>query len=183
MKFFIFHGTYGNPEENWIPWLKKELAEYGDVIVPKFPTPEGQSLASWMEVLSEYDFMFDENTIFIGHSLGVVLALRKLEFLHKKIKACFLVAGFLGTLNNEEFDKLNESFFANDFNWDAIHTHCTDFKVYNSDNDPYVDIEKGHQIADFLKTDLIKVEGAGHFNTDAGFDEFPQLFEDIKKSL
>jgi len=24
MNFFIFHGIYGHPEENWFPWLKKE---------------------------------------------------------------------------------------------------------------------------------------------------------------
>ncbi len=31
---FIIHGSYGNPEENWIPWLKRELQQYNfDVIV------------------------------------------------------------------------------------------------------------------------------------------------------
>jgi len=29
MNFFIFHGIYGNPEENWFPWLKKELEKKG----------------------------------------------------------------------------------------------------------------------------------------------------------
>ncbi|KKS50273.1 MAG: hypothetical protein UW01_C0001G0132 [Candidatus Nomurabacteria bacterium GW2011_GWA2_43_66] len=25
MNAFIFHGTEGHPQENWFPWLKKEL--------------------------------------------------------------------------------------------------------------------------------------------------------------
>lgn len=36
----IIHGAYGNPEENWFPWLKKELEKLDcRVFVPKFPTP------------------------------------------------------------------------------------------------------------------------------------------------
>ncbi len=28
MNFFIIHGIYGHPEENWFPWLKKELEKF-----------------------------------------------------------------------------------------------------------------------------------------------------------
>jgi len=53
---FIIHGSYGNPDENWFPWLKVELEKLGHkVFVPKFPTPENQSLNSWKKVFSEYD--------------------------------------------------------------------------------------------------------------------------------
>ena len=37
---FIIHGTEGYPEENWFPWLKKELEQKGHIVfVPQFPTP------------------------------------------------------------------------------------------------------------------------------------------------
>ena len=43
----IIHGSYGNPNENWFPWLKSELKKLKcNVFVPKFPTPENQSLES-----------------------------------------------------------------------------------------------------------------------------------------
>ena len=36
----IIHGTEGYPEENWFPWLKKNLEERGyNVTVPQFPSP------------------------------------------------------------------------------------------------------------------------------------------------
>jgi hypothetical protein len=45
MKFFIIHGTCGEPDGNWFPWLKQKLEEQGhEVVVPDFPGIENQSL-------------------------------------------------------------------------------------------------------------------------------------------
>lgn len=78
---------------------EKKLEEVGcEVVVPKFPTPEGQSLESWNHVFSEYSAKIDEDTVFIGHSLGPVFLLNVLESLYFKIKASFFVAGFVGFL-------------------------------------------------------------------------------------
>jgi hypothetical protein len=35
------------------------------VSIPKFPTPEGQSLEAWFNVLKKYEDKLDENTIFV----------------------------------------------------------------------------------------------------------------------
>ena len=52
---FIIHGAYGNPEENWIPWLKTELERLGcNVSAPRFPTPENQSLENWTKIFNKY---------------------------------------------------------------------------------------------------------------------------------
>ena len=56
MKALIFHGTHGSPEGNWFPWLHGELISKGwDVDVPAFPTPEGQSLDNWINVVLNKD--------------------------------------------------------------------------------------------------------------------------------
>ena len=87
MNFIIIHGVYGNPEENWFPWLKKELEQNGsEVLVPKFPTPIGQSPESWLRIFSEFENKIDGNTVLIGHSLGAVFILRYLEQAKKKIQ-------------------------------------------------------------------------------------------------
>ena len=120
MKFFLIHGVCGNPEKNWFPWLKNELEKLGhEVIVPAFPTPEGQSLDSWMKVFDEYIDKVDSETIFIGHSLGAPFILSILEKINIKVKACFFAAGFIG-LMGFPLDEVNKTLTDKKFNWDKI---------------------------------------------------------------
>jgi predicted alpha/beta hydrolase family esterase len=153
------------------------------VIMPRFPTPEGQNREAWMKILSEYDKYFDENLIVSGHSLSCVFLLDKLQNIEKPIKACFLTAGFLHPLNSLKFDTLNKTFYEpeQDFNWNKIKQNCKHFFVYASDNDPYVPQSASQEIADKLGVQLTLVKDAGHFNEGMGFTEFPQILEDIKK--
>lgn len=180
----IIHGAYGHPNENWIPWLKAELEKIGcNVLVPKFPTPEGQNIDNWMNVLNKYDKYFDSNTVLVGHSIGPALILRKLEALKKPIKATFLVAGCIRKLGNDAFDKINASFFEKPFDWDKIKNNSKHFFVYHSDNDPYIPLEIGKELANKLGTEVILVKGGGHLNEKAGYTKFLLLFEDIKKLI
>ena len=180
----IIHGTGGNPNGNWFPWLKSEL-EKSDcrVFVPKFPTPENQSLENWLNVFKDYEQYLDENSIVIGHSLGPAFLLSVLENLNRPIKAAFFVVGFTGLLNNPDFDELNESFVTKSFDWAKIKNNCKRFYVIFSDNDPYVPLEKGKSLAENLGTELIVLKNAGHINEEAGYTEFSFLLDKIKNEL
>jgi predicted alpha/beta hydrolase family esterase len=183
MRFFMIHGAYGSPEENWFPWLRKELMGLGhEVIVPGFPTPEGQTLENWMKVFEEYMDKIDEDTVFIGHSLAPAFILAVLERINVKVKACFFVAGFIEGLGNE-FDRVNESFIGREFDWDKIRASSGSFHVYSSDDDPYVPLERGRQLAEKLGVQIKLVEGAGHFNEAAGYVEFRLLLDDIRRLI
>jgi len=184
MKIFMIHGAYGNPEENWFPWLKKELEQLGHtVFVPKFPTPENQTLENWMDVFDEYIEKIDEDTIFVGHSLGPAFILSLLEKIEKPIKSAFFVANFIDLLDNPEFDTINKTFVDKKFNWEKIKENCKTFYIFHSDNDPYVPLEKGKKLGEKLESEVLVIEGAGHFNKAAGYTEFPLLLEYIKKEL
>jgi len=180
----MIHGTGGNPEENWFPWLKSELKKLDcKVFVPKFPTPENQSLENWLKVFEEYRQYLDENSIFVGHSLGPAFILNVLENLKNPIKCSFFVSGFTGLIANPDFDELNKTFTVKSFDWDKIKNNCKKFIIINSDNDPYVPLEKGKELARNLNTELITLENAGHINEESGHKTFNFLLEKIKEQL
>ncbi|MFH1222214.1 MAG: alpha/beta fold hydrolase [Candidatus Micrarchaeota archaeon] len=176
---FIIHGTAGYPEENWFPWLKKELEQLGyNVFVPQFPTPENQTLENWFKVFENYKDDFTPDTILIGHSLGGAFILRVLEKSKVQIKAAFLVAAPIGVLpiKNYEGDK---PFIGKPFDWTAIRKNCKKFFVFHSDTDPFVSLGNGEQLAKNLGVDLIFVKNAGHFNAKAGYTKFDLLLQKI----
>lgn len=178
----IIHGTGGNPQGNWFPWLKKELEKLGcRVFVPEFPTPKNQSLANWLKAFKDYEQYLDKNSLVVGHSLGPAFLLSVLE--NHPTKAAFFISGFTGLLNNPEFDEPNKTFTTRSFDWVKIKNNCHKFYVINSDNDIYVPIKKGKELAKNLSTELITLKNAGHINAEAGYTKFNFLLEKIKKEL
>ncbi|HEU5062459.1 MAG TPA: alpha/beta fold hydrolase [Solirubrobacterales bacterium] len=180
----IVHGTGGDPEENWFPWLAEEVRERGHkAILPTFPTPEGQELDRWLAVLEEEVGELTPDTVLVGHSLGAGFILRALERSNAKVAGTFLVSGFVGELGQEEFDPLNAPFFKDEFDWDRIQKSSGVFQAYLGSDDPYVPRAKGEELAAFLGVPLIVIDGGGHLNTAAGFRTFEQLLDDMSPVL
>ena len=177
----LIHGSFGNPYENQFPWLKEKLELLGHrVIVPTFPTPKNQSLKNWREVFTKYASQVDENTLFVGHSLGPAFILDYLE--NNKAKVAFFIAPFVRSLGNETFDSVNKTFYK-EFNWQKIRKHCPTFILFHADNDPYVPISKAQEVANHLNVSLNIVKGAGHFNKVARYISFDYLLEKMQEYL
>lgn len=178
---FIFHGTEGYPEENWFPWMKRELEKKGcTVLVPQFPSPPvvAAKISEWLDVLKGYEQYMDKNTIVIGHSLGGKFALRVLEKLEHPIRAAFFVGTPIGMppiANNER----DNAFTNNDFDWTVIKKNARHFTVFQSNNDPYVGLNNGKELAKNLGVELSFVPNAGHFNTKAGYTQFQTLLDKV----
>ena len=180
----LIHGTAGHSQENWFPWLKNELESLGhNVFAPDFPTPKDQTLQNWFNVFKDYEEYLNEDTVLIGHSLGPSFILRILEKTNVKVKACFFVAGFIGFLNNPEFDTLNKDFVINPFNWNKINANCEHFTLIIAEDDPYVPLQKGIDISKQLNASFHALKKGAHLNEAAGFTEFPFLLELVKKEL
>ncbi len=180
----IIHGTRGNPDENWFPWLKAELEKRDcEVFVPAFPTPRGQSLDNWCAVFAEYETYLNEDAILVGHSLGPVFLLSVLEDLTHPVKAAFFVGGFVGFLGHEQFDELNKTFVDRSFEWQKIRKNCKNFYVINALDDPYVPVESGKELAENLDAELVVLPEGGHLNEEFGFTEFELLRDLIVKEI
>lgn len=178
---FIFHGTEGYPQENWFPWLKQELEQKGyNVIVPQFPSPPviPAKISEWFDVLKGYEKYVDENTIFVGHSLGGIFTLRVLEKLEHPVKAAFFVGAPIGVKPILNYDR-DSSFSGFNFDWGTIKAKAKNFVVYQSDDDPYVGLDNGKELAKHLGTELSFIPNAGHFNKRAGYTKFQELKDKI----
>ena len=182
---FIFHGTEGYPEENWFPWLKSKLEKKGyTVFVPQFPSPPvvPSKIAEWFDVLKTHKSHITEDSILIGHSLGGVFTLRLLERLQHLVRAAYFVGTPIGIRPILNFDRDN-AFSGFLFDWNAIKTKAQHFGVFQSDNDPYVGPENGKELAKHLGVPMTLIAGAGHFNTAAGYTEFPELLAMIESEM
>ena len=125
----------------------------------------------------------DENTVLIGHSTGAVFILNILDERDLDIEAAFLISGFTGKLHDERFDPLNETFAERDFDFEEIRNSAGEIFVFHSESDSYVPLEKAAELAPKLDADLQLVADAGHFNTESGYTDFPELWQRLEKLL
>lgn len=182
MNIVIIHGTFGNPNENRFPWLKKQLeSQWHKVWVPHFPTPENQSLSTRCNALQDkVPFVFDENTVLIWHSLWATYLLHILDRDRDiTISKAIFVSGFVHELWNEKFDLLNKSFIEKDFDWDRIRKNVKEIVVLHWSNDPYVPVLEAQYLNEKLGWIMEIIDGWWHFNADAGYDKFEKLLEYI----
>lgn len=179
----IIHGTEGNPEENWFPWLKKQLETYGyQVTVPQFPTPQNQDPGHWFATLQPYISSFNEKTLLIGHSCGGAFLLKVLEEIRTKVKVAVFVAASAG-VKPIKYYEVDRPFVEKPFNWEKIRQSADHFFVFHSEDDPLICLENGEKIAQELGTELIRLKDAGHFNAKAGYKTFELLLEKLKPVL
>lgn len=177
----LIHGAFGTSSDNWFPWLKTELENLGyKVLIPQFPTPENQNLTAWEAVILPYLGYLNQDSIIVGHSLGVPFGLRVLEMLDEPIKAFYGASGFIELLNNPTFDAINYTFTQRDFAWSKINNKAENFYFYQGDNDPYVPMICAENLSKKTKTQLQIIHGGGHLNQDAKFVKLPQLLDNIK---
>jgi len=182
---FIFHGTEGHPEENWFPWLKQELEKKRyTVFVPHFPSPPiiPAKIEQWFDVLKNHEQHINKDTILIGHSLGGIFTLRVLEKLQHSVKAAIFVGTPIGVRPILNYER-DSSFSGFSFDWKSILKNAHHFLVFQSDDDPYVSLENGKELAKNLGVALNFVPNAGHFNKRAGYTKFDLLLEKMKAIL
>lgn len=181
-RVFLIHGWGGWPKEGWFPWFKKELERNGFVVtIPEMPNSNTPKMDEWLPHLVSVVGIPDEQTYFIGHSLGNIMILRYLEQLNpsQKIGGVVFVAGFTTDLNIPELQE--SKFFSKPINWDLIKNHTNKFVAIHSDNDKYVDVKYGDLFKEELNAETIIIHDMKHFSGDDGITQLPEAVESILK--
>ena len=185
-KVFIVHGWGGSPKENWLPWLKKELENRGfEVFVPQLPDPDNPRIQNWIPALAKVVGIPDEQTYFVGHSMGCQTIARYLEGLPENIKVggAVFVAGFFKRLTGLEDEpgvpETDAHWLGTPLDLAKVKSHLPKSIALFSDNDPYVPLDNQDDYRDKLGSKIIIEHNMGHFNESAGVTELPVALESV----
>jgi len=156
-----------------LPWLADQLkSKDWEVELPTTPNAAMPKLSEWMDKLLSLDP--NEETVLAGHSLSNSLILKYLERVDAKLKSTYLVAAWDYLVPALEQEHI--TFFENGFDYDAIRDKVP-ITILQSTNDPYLDFDKGEELAKKINATFLPFENAGHFQTKSGYEEFPKLLE------
>src|SRR5947209_2608383 len=160
MKALIIHGTGGDHEENWFPWLKGELEKLGhSVWVPDMPVANKPDVERWSKYLLENNPDFNDWLV-IGHSAGAVEVLDLLQKLPEgqRLRAAIFVAVFQGDLG---WDKLKDLAGVR-YDYQIINQNASKKIVIHSEDDPHCPINGAREIAGRIDADFIEMHGMQH---------------------
>ncbi len=106
-RIIIVHGWGGSPIADWIGWAAEVFREKGyEVIAPEMPDTDAPAIEKWMERLRFVVGIVDENTYFIGHSIGCQSVMRFLETSDAIVGGAIFVAGWFDLTNQDEEEKM-----------------------------------------------------------------------------
>ncbi|MFA5062439.1 MAG: alpha/beta fold hydrolase [Patescibacteria group bacterium] len=167
-RVYIIHGWSDNPESGWFPWLKNELKAKGyQVFVPAMPDTDAPDIAKWVGYLAELVGKPDENTYFVGHSIGCQTIMRYLQGLNPgaKVGGVVFVAGWFQLQNlNEEEKVVAKPWLETPIDFAKIREAVGEnITVLLSDNDPFGALEKNKKIFENkLHAKIILLHKKGH---------------------
>lgn len=183
----IIHGTWGNGEGNWFPWMRTHMSSAGvDAVSPTLPDarmPNYEARMSFLE--NNYQKYMASSSIVIGHSSGAGTALHIAQ--NKKIDQLILVDPVLyvdkeykpilaNAFNQETADAMDALYNSHPINWDLVKKNVRKITVVFGENDPYLP----KQMAPFAEKQFGKenvhvMKGKAHFS--AGTKDAPEQFE------
>lgn len=179
-RVFILHRWYGTPKADWYPWLKTQLQKKNiDVFVPEMPTPNAPEITTWIKTLQDAVGIADENTFFVGHSVGCQTILRYIETLphETKIGGAVIVAPWFilspAALPSDREKKIAKSWTKSTINFETVRKHTPNYIAIFSDNDPYVPLENNKKILEQCCARIIVEHEQGHFDEDTNTRELP----------
>lgn len=170
-RVFVAHGWDGTPEEGGFPWLKKELEAKGfEVQVPQLPDTGNPRIENWVPALAKVVGKPDEQTYFVGHSMGCQTIARYLETLPEgqKVGGAVFVAGFFKHLKGLEDDpevrETDKHWLGTPIDLSKVRTHLSKSVAIFSDDDPYVPLDNQDDFRSKLGSEIIVQHNQGHFS-------------------
>jgi predicted alpha/beta hydrolase family esterase/very-short-patch-repair endonuclease len=178
---YLIHGWDGSSKGDWLGWATEAFTNKGyKVITPDMPNTKHPKIDEWVNHLKSLVINPDQNTYFIGHSIGCQAIMRYLETIDNKVGGAIFVAGWFNLINleNKESEDIAKPWIETPINTDKVKHNLGHSVVILGDKDPWVPLEETKKAFETkLGSDVIVLSGVGHITSDDGFGPFPKLIE------
>lgn len=186
-RVIIVHGWGFTPDQNWYPWLADELGAKGfEVIVPEMADTLVPHIDAWVAQLARTVGELDEQTIFVGHSIGCQTIIRYLQTQDKKCAGAIFVAGWFDldadviTSEVEKYGQIvrdvSDEWIETPINFEQVKEVCPKMYAFLSSDEPYGCIDENKAVyEEKLGAQVTVLPEKGHFTTEDGVTEIPEI--------
>lgn len=185
-KIFLIHRWDGRAEGDWYPWLKEQLisdVEFNILAMPNSSTP---TIKEWVDFVRSQVGSVDNETYFIGHSIGCQTILRFLSTLKSedKVGGVLLVTPWISLpdMSQEEND-IARQWLQTPIDWEIIKNKSQNFTAIFSDNDPFVSIDQVEIFKNKLNAKIIIEKSKGHLTEDDGILQSQTILNEVKQMI
>ncbi len=188
-KIYLVHCWGGTSDDGWYPWLDRKISNNdNEVIRFNMPNTGSPTISSWVEMLNSKVNNLDENTYFIGHSIGCQTIMRYLEKKDvSKIGGMLFVTPWLDLLpkaiEDEESYNIAYPWLNEPISFDKIKNFTNNIYCIFSDDDYFVSLEQEKEFKNKLDANTIIVSNKGHISQDDNVYELQEILDLSKKML
>lgn len=181
-RLFIVHGWGGSSKEPLISWLGKIGEQTGfETTVFDMPNTDVPTIDAWVKHLEDNVYYVDQDTCFIGHSLGCQAILRYLEMNKgSQVGGVILIAPpfQVNGIESKEDEDIIRPWMERPIDFPGVRKMSDKFVSIFSDNDEVVPLGLSKDIIEKgLGQKIIVEHEKGHFTKEDGFVDLPIVQE------
>ncbi len=188
-KIYIVHCWDGTKDDGWYPWLDEKLTnENNKVFRFNMPNTANPKIGEWVSFLDQQIDNLDENTYFVGHSIGCQTILRYLQSKDvTKIGGVLLVAPWLDLLDyaieDEESYDTAMPWLTEKIDFEKVKKFTDNIHCIFSDNDYFVSIDQKDKFEKLLDAKTLVVSGKGHISGEDNVYELKEILDECNKMI
>lgn len=188
-KIYLVHCWDGTSSDGWYPWIAESLKDDNtEVIKFNMPNTSKPKIAEWIETLNNKVKNLNNETYFIGHSIGCQTIMRYLEKKETiKIGGILFVAPWLDLLPEaiEDEDSYNtaQPWLTTPMDFEKIKKFTNNINCIFSDNDYFVSLEQEKEFKDKLNAKTVVVKNKGHISQEDNVYELQEILDLSKRML
>ncbi|MBR4350730.1 MAG: serine hydrolase family protein [Bacilli bacterium] len=182
-KVYIVHCWDGTKDDGWYPWLDKELTNDNTTVYRfNMPNTDKPVIEEWVSFLDKQVSNLDENTYFVGHSIGCQTILRYLQSRDiTNIGGIVLVAPWLNLLDyaieEEESYIVAKPWLTTPIDFEKVKKFTSNITCIFSDDDYFVSLSQKEEFEKLLNAKTIVVNNKGHISEEDNVFELKEILD------